>query len=55
MDKIKQWLQTLNPNPIWCTAIQEAKTYNDLEQLAAPIVAEIGWLHLEQLANLIEE
>jgi hypothetical protein len=56
MNKIKEWLLKFNPdNPVWCLAVKEADTYDQLESLINPIASEIGWLHLKELGELIHE
>lgn len=52
MDKVKDWLLTLNPDDTaWCNRILHANSFEELEKLAQPIVSEIGWLNLEGLAK----
>jgi hypothetical protein len=55
MQIVKKWLCTLNVDPVWQDTVNKASTYEELECIVQPIVSEIGWLNLQELAEIIKE
>jgi len=53
MSVVKEWLVTLNEDTVWRTSVENACTWNELEEIVDPVVSEIGWLNLQGLGDII--
>jgi len=53
LDKLKQWAKTLNFDPDWQTKVDAQTSIEDLENMVCHLTAEIGYLNLQYLSQLM--
>ena len=53
LDKLKQWAKTLNFDPTWQAKIDAQASVQDLEDMVCDLTAEIGYLNLQYLSQLM--
>jgi len=52
-EKLKQWAKTLNFDPDWQAKVDAQLSIQDLEDMVCHLTAEIGYLNLQHLAQLM--
>ena len=53
LDKLKLWAKTLNFDPKWQAEVDAQTSIDDLESMVCSLTAEIGYLNLQYLSQLV--